>query len=348
MMGPPVRAGNRSNRRTRAWIGTWLGAALAMPACVLIASIPLSGACWAPDVVANLAPQGAGICAICAAVATVRRRWLAAALSLVAISLVAWMMSADRAPRADGPGPTGGGADAGGRIRVLHANVLSSNPRIDEAEAFVLGGERDIVTLMELPRNIGRAMRSHGAGDRYPYMLTSGPIAGYSGWVTILSVWPLEAWHAPGESGRADDRTGTMCAIARTPHGPVGIVAVHASSPWAPDRWRLGNTVARRAASVANEMREAGLPVIVVGDLNATPMGARSRRLAREGGLERCKPAWMPAGTYPAWLAWPLTAAIDDAFVSEGFAVRSWRIVECPGSDHSAVEIELVLSGSGG
>lgn len=340
MMGPSVQAANQADRRGRAW----LGAALALPACVLIASIPLSGAYWAPDVVVNLAPQGAGVCALCAVVAAARRRWLAAALSLVAISLVAWMMSAGRAPRADTPGR---GAATGGRIRVLHANVLASNPRIDEAEAFVLGGAgdgggHDIVTLMELPRNIGRAMRARGAGDRYPHMLTSGPIAGYSGWVTILSVWPLEAWNAPGESGRADDRTGTMCAIARTPDGPLGIVAVHASSPWALDRWRLGNAVARRAASVANRMREAGLPVIVVGDLNATPTGARSRRLAREGGLVRCKPAWIPAGTYPAWLVWPFTAAIDDALVSDDLAVAGWRTLECPGSDHSAVEVELV------
>jgi endonuclease/exonuclease/phosphatase (EEP) superfamily protein YafD len=338
-MGPLDEPGRGAARRRRAWPG----AALSLPACVLLASNPLSGSLWAPDVVMNLAPQMAGICACCFIVATVRRRCVAAALSFASIAMVAWVLGADRAARSG----IGDGGRNGGTIRVLHANVLSSNPRIDEAEAFVLGGGHDVVTLMELPRDIGRAMRSRGAGERYAHMMTSGPIAGYAGWVTVLSVWPLEAWNGPGAGGRADDRTGTMCVVAQRPQGPLGIVAVHASSPWAPGRWRVGNETARRAAAVARQMREAGLPVIVVGDLNSSPTGTRSRRLASAVGVKRCKPLWRGAGTYPAWLVWPLTAAIDDALVSDDLSVAGWRTLECPGSDHSAVEMELVVSGAG-
>ena len=330
---PNLSAPNRRRSATSALL-------LACPGVILLHSLVTAREFWISDVIANLAPQLAAAMLPLLALALARRRPLPALVLAAAILTTAWMLVGARAPRETGP-------PAPGVLRILHCNVLSSNPRIDDAEAFVLGGDHDIVTLMELPRDIGRALRAGGASERYPHLLTSGPIKGYSGWVTILSRWPLEPWSdgslTPGNP-RPDDATGTMCAVARTPLGPVGIVAVHASSPWAPARWRIGNIVARRAASIASEMRARGLPVVIIGDLNATPTGARSRALARDASLSRSKPWHTPSGTYPAWLPWPLRVAIDDALVSDAFRVRSWRTLKCPGSDHSALEIELVVS----
>lgn len=308
---------------------------LAAPGLTLLASLALADHLWLADLIANLAPQTAALCVPCALLAARRRLYIPALLSALAASLTLALLLAPRATHTQPHTPSDRAT-----LSLLHANVLASNPRIDEAERLLLSGNHDILTLMELPRDIGRALRAGAAPNPYPHMLTSAPMKGLAGWVTILSRWPLERW----DPDSPDDRTGTMCAIAHTPHGPLGIVAIHAPSPWSPTRWRIGNIVARRAASIAHRMRQTGIPVIVVGDLNATPLGARSRRLARDAGLRRAKPLASPRGTYPAFLPWPLSVAIDDALLSDNILLHAWRTLECPGSDHAAVEIQLLIT----
>lgn len=324
--GPRTRGRSRAGRR----LGRAQRVAALAPACALLGAVPLSGMVWVADVVTNLVPHLAAACVVTLVLGIVRRRSAVIGLSALAIGVAAWLMAGERAERAPGAPD----------IRILHANLRANNDRIDEAERFVLGDGHDIVTLVELPRPLSRQVRSGGASDRFAYMASSGPNRSYSQWIVVLSVWPLEPWGEPG----ADDRTGTLCVVARTPGGPIGLIAMHASSPWAPARWRVGNLAARRAARVASEMRASGLPVVVLGDLNATPTGARSRRLAKDGGLRRCKPLAAAMGTFPAWLPWPLRVAIDDALVTDGFGVTSWRTLECPGSDHAAVEIGLRIT----
>jgi hypothetical protein len=151
-----------------------------------------------------------------------------------------------------------------------------------------------------------------------------------------LSKWPLRdgegAWHA-FHRGRG--------AILQSPFGLVGFAHLHPQSPRSLSTWREGNHVVTEAVQLART-EFAGLPTLLVGDLNAAPSGARSMRLA-DSGFMRAKPLWTPTGTFPSWLVWPAQVAIDDVWVSREWRVISWETVRIPGSDHLGVCVSLSL-----
>ncbi len=312
-------------------------ALLLVPALLIGTGAALGEEMWAPSLLRDLAAQLAMLSAVAALLALVMRRWFVAAASIFATGFVIASMSAGRAELAD-PGAATGSESI---VRVLQANAFTSNPRVADVERLVSDTRYDVVVLAESPPELGRALRAHGAGAGLG-VVASGPNPPFTQWIHAISRWPIEPWR-----GGEMDGPGHAGAVVSCPAGRIGLIAVHAASPWARDRWQVGNRTIADAARMATEMADAGLPVMVVGDLNATPTSARTARLVR-AGLARAKPVWKPVGTYPARLPWPLKIAIDDAVVSGEFGVRSWRTIPCPGSDHSAVEIELVVSNSGG
>lgn len=86
-----------------------------------------------------------------------------------------------------------------------------------------------------------------------------------------------------------------------------------------------------------------GGPVIVGGDLNATPDVREFRRLLRDGYRDGAAQA--AAGltrTYPSNVIIPLLLAVDHIITREATAV-SLRTVEVAGSDHLALAATVVL-----
>lgn len=292
---------------------------------------------WTASLLRELSAQLAMLSAAAALVAVMTRRWIAAIVGAAAAGVVVAMISGGRAPSEQTRGAIADATDGAAAVRVLQVNAFTSNPRDAEVEQLISDTRYDVVVLAESPPKLGRALRANGASAGLG-VVASGPNPPYTQWIHAISRWPIEPWR-----GGEMDGPGHAGAVVSSPAGRIGVIAVHAASPWARDRWRVGNRTIEDAAQMATEMEDAGLPVMVVGDLNATPTSTRTARLVR-AGLRRAKPAWKPTGTYPAKLPWPLSIAIDDAVVSSAFGVRSWRTVVCPGSDHSAVEIELVVS----
>ena len=311
------------------------------PAAMIGAGWTLGEELWAASLLRELSAQLAMLSAAAALVAVMTRRWFAAIVGAAAAGVVVAMLSAGRAPSERERGEDPGAPDGAAVVRVLQVNAFTSNPLDGEVERLISDTRYDVVVLAESPPKLGRALRAHGASAGLG-VVASGPNPPYTQWIHAISRWPIEPWR-----GGEMDGPGHAGAVVACPAGRIGVIAVHAASPWARDRWRVENRTIEDAARMATEMKGEGLPVMVVGDLNATATSTRTARLVR-AGLLRAKPAWKPTGTYPAGLFWPLTIAIDDAAVSSAFDVRSWRTVECPGSDHSAVEIELVFSRPGG
>jgi endonuclease/exonuclease/phosphatase family metal-dependent hydrolase len=133
----------------------------------------------------------------------------------------------------------------------------------------------------------------------------------------------------------------------------VEIVNVHVAAPHAGLPWRA--LPARRAQLRGLEAHLAASPErcrVLVGDLNATPLWPVYRRLTRrlqDGAWEAVRGnGARPGRTWGPWPGAPRLLRIDHVLVC-GVAVSAVRVVDLPGSDHSALVADLTLpDGAGG
>lgn len=323
---PPSRSRTRRTRRLIALM-------LLAPGVGGLIALALGESLWLPALMRDALSHAIPAMAIAALLALIARRFLIALLNVASLVLCVTLLVGPRAPFH--PRGYGLGEEA---LRVVQMNALTPNPHHDEVLRLVSDPAIDILSLIECPVKLSRSIRDDEVlTDLHRVVGARNPP--FTQWILLLSRWPLEAWETP-----AGLTPGLVAAVVKSPAGPVGVVSLHAAAPWEPPRWRAGNTTIRGAALVASEMRHAGLPVMVVGDLNATPLSARTTWL-REAGLKRCKPLLAPTGTFPSGLPWPLQIAIDDAVVSEEIRVQEWKTFRIPGSDHLGLSMDLVVSG---
>ncbi len=288
-----------------------------------------------PDLIANLGAQLAILSLALALWWGVRRAWRCALIGALAALLHGAALSDRRAAI--------GGGEPG--FSVLTYNPNNANRAHEEAAAVILGSHAALVGLVEPPVELILALEGGGPiPAAYPHMVfrawTPGATNSYQ---ALLSRWPIER---PDRRPNDESFAGVIDVIVRSPHGPLGVVLLHPPSARTGERWREGNEEIRAAARAARRFSDAGLPVVVLGDLNSTPSGWRSRHLVRAGGVRRTTPRWPPRGTYPASWPWPFSLSIDDVLVSSGVRVSSWRMLGAGGSDHRPVLVGVSVGSS--
>ena len=247
-----------------------------------------------------------------------------------------------------------GAPAAEGRVRLLHFNC-SSRPTPPDVYALFDACHADVVSVTEpnvyvqfdviyddkpqseFPHRVKRYFRDLPTGQRG---------AGF-----VLSKFPLTPFPVEPDA-RGEHVEEIIAAVVEAP-SRFGLIAVHPRSPRTRVRWSDGHELTGAAAGVARRMREQGLPVVLLADLNSTPSGWRSRELYFEGGLRRAKPVFDVQGTYPTHLAlgqrrtatrWPLTIAIDDAFLGGPVMLHGWSLLDPIGSDHWPVLVDLEIT----
>jgi endonuclease/exonuclease/phosphatase (EEP) superfamily protein YafD len=158
--------------------------------------------------------------------------------------------------------------------------------------------------------------------------------------VGIWSRYPL----TPGED-YDEFWLGLITARIDVPGTPTEttVITTHMSAPWPePIRgWR--DDLARLRTVLAEIGASAGGPVILAGDLNATPDVLEFRRLLRDGYRDAAEQAG--AGltrTHPADIAIPPVFAVDHILV-RGAAATSVRTEAISKSDHRALLADITL-----
>jgi endonuclease/exonuclease/phosphatase (EEP) superfamily protein YafD len=225
----------------------------------------------------------------------------------------------------------------GGRIRILTANLLNGGAdpealadtvrryQVDVAAVQELSHSQAEVLSEELPfgslepagdhSGMGIALRRPGSGGRLPLPRRDA----------LVAQLPPESWGTLGQT--------------------VEVVNVHVSAPHLMPTWR---TLAQRRGQLRALLDHLHATrtsrQLLVGDFNATPLWPFYRRLASHrqdaarvdarlrGG--RARPTWGP------WAGGPRVLRIDHAFV-QGLRVLALHVVRIPGSDHSAVVVEV-------
>jgi endonuclease/exonuclease/phosphatase (EEP) superfamily protein YafD len=223
-------------------------------------------------------------------------------------------------------------------IRVVSANLRYG--RADPAAVVRLAGQHaDILAVQELTSEKADQISAAGIDEILPYRVLrarEGPAG-----VGIWSRYPL----TPG-ADYDEFWLGLITARVRIPGMRVDatVASTHISAPW-PDPIRGWRDDLARLGEVLGEIgTSASGPVMLAGDLNATPDALEFRRLLRDGYHDAAEQAG--AGltrTHPADIVIPPLFAVDHILLRGGTAT-SVRTLPVPGSDHRALLARITLA----
>jgi endonuclease/exonuclease/phosphatase (EEP) superfamily protein YafD len=213
-------------------------------------------------------------------------------------------------------------------LSVLWANVDRLNEHRSEALAAIAASDADLIGLTEVYPD-DRSAFSH---DRWPYQFWTDRT--WAKDCALLSKKPFVL-----SKQRIWTRIETIDAVLDVNDHPLRVLVAHLDTPvesaWAVLRDReFHDLVTALGDFNLPDTPAADLPVLVMGDLNATPATHLWQPLLAVTGLSRA-PGLTPP-TYPAWLSpWPWTPGIpiDHILVRHG-RLAPLEAVIVPGSDH--------------
>jgi endonuclease/exonuclease/phosphatase (EEP) superfamily protein YafD len=227
------------------------------------------------------------------------------------------------------------------RLRLLTANLLSTNHRAAMLGPQIDAWRPDVVVLEEVSPRTLRGVESSGALGGYRYRVVRlNPTENAFGYA-VFSRLPLADASGPWVAGLPLGRmTVTLPGGER-----FRLFAVHLRAPV--DRWFI-RAWREQFASLAADVRASRLPVVLAGDFNATRGHRPLERLLRAGVRDahratgtRRLPTWQPRG---GWLGRLLAIRIDHVLASPAFAITGYYRGAYTGSDHLPVIVDLALA----
>ncbi|MCB2223457.1 MAG: endonuclease/exonuclease/phosphatase family protein [Actinobacteria bacterium] len=307
-----------------------LGATGAAGAVAALATLGgLSGGLWWPlDLLSSFHPQYLVVLAAAALVHLALRSpasgvWLLAA-ALINAAIVAPLF-------------LGSGADpdaAGERLTVVSFNVGVSNPARDDIARYLAAEEPGLLFVIESSFEWEDALERQGPPLATLAIVPRGRVSG----ITVMADPSLGARVIP--AGFADP--GEAIAVEATLGGErLTVLGLHPPSP------TNGERAARRdevMAAAAEWVRGVEGPVLVIGDLNATPWSSAYRSfrwtamLADTSHGSGFQPSW-PAGWGPAMIP------IDHALHSGGLVLVERRTGPSFGSAHRPLLVTVAAAG---
>ncbi|MBP6751032.1 MAG: endonuclease/exonuclease/phosphatase family protein, partial [Xanthomonadaceae bacterium] len=248
--------------------------------------------------------------ALCAIAAFAQPRWLFCA----PLALLPLMSASDALPAAaDAAKPT---------LTIVAANILASNPNPARLIAWLKAAPADVVVLTELTHGHAAAIERE-LGALYPHRALEpedSPIG-----IGVMARRPL----ADIALKRSVDGIPSLSARIDIDGRTVRVVAAHPMPPMAPHWHEERDRLLIALAEDAGDM-----PLIVAGDLNATPWST-ALSVAAEHGLRRA------TGLRPTWssryVGIPIDHVLGSAHWRRGDSERGPDI----GSDHRPVRATL-------
>ena len=285
---------------------------------------------WVLDLVASFRPQIAVVMLLpLGVVALLRplRRLSAAVLTLATLvnAAVLWPYLAGPPPRAEGAAV----------LDVISYNVGISSAGRDRAMSWVKAQDPDVVFLYESSFEWEDSIARVGIALDVVAEVPPGRLAG----ITVLA--------KPGLGARVVDSPfdpAQSVAIRLDPGGgSIDVLGLHPPSPTTPQRAERRDAL---LAGAGDWVAGRSVPVLVVGDLNATPWSHARRALVRRGGLTDSLEG---RGLQPTWPAgWgPLMIPIDHALTGPGLVVTRRGTGPELGSSHLPLLVSVAYQDGG-
>lgn len=221
----------------------------------------------------------------------------------------------------------------GHRTTLRVCNVFCHNTEPERVLTLLRESPTDVVVLLEV--TIEWAERFQELRDVYPHMQFE-PEAGSFG-IGVLSRQPwVNLQH------RSFGRQKLPSLIVDFPIGDEGTWQLVATHPLPPISSLNAASRDEQLQRVATYCAEHDGPIVVAGDLNASPWSHAFRRLCHDGGL---RDSSLGFGIHPTWpTIGPLAVIpIDHILPSREVGVASRQVERRVGSDHRPVRAELVF-----
>jgi len=214
------------------------------------------------------------------------------------------------------------------QIEIISFNVGVSNPNRSEVAAYLIEEDPDVVFLFESSFEWEEAIRHAEVPLTIVTVVPRGQLAG----VTVLASTDIEP-----AALQVDIRREVAALSVVVGGEPIEILGLHPPSPTTGSRAEQRDRILREAAEwVAN--RES--PVVLVGDLNATPWSAAYRTLRWRGGLVD---SMYGSGIQTSWpVGWGvLSIPIDHVLHTPELGSSDRRTGPSLGSAHRPVVISI-------
>jgi len=214
-------------------------------------------------------------------------------------------------------------------LRIVSANVLSSNPTVDQLAEAIAAEEADLLLIQE----VGTAWEAALDALPYPHKLAISRPDNFG--IAIYSAQPvrdLEAFDAQGVPWM--EATLDIDGVA------VRAITVHTLPPVSADYHAVWREQLRQLEAL---MRAAEGPTVVAGDLNLTRHSPTFRALLATGfhsAHAECGKSWLRT--------WPATVAVevfrpDHVLLSPELHCVSLSHLPGAGSDHLGIVVDLAL-----
>ena len=215
----------------------------------------------------------------------------------------------------------------GTHVRVVFSNVLASNTRYDDVVALIRDTQPDIVALVE---------------TRAPWFEKVAPAL--EGYQRIEHDRPdnfgLGLYAKGTVNGRIEHFGGevpTIVAAVEVRGVKMTFIVTH---PWPPTEPEFAIAQMKHLSELAQYVRTLHAPLVIAGDLNATPWSRQYRKLVGTTGLCDSRAGFGYQGSYPAGSLLE-RIPIDHVLISCDVGVHERRIGPDVGSDHLPVIVDL-------
>lgn len=216
------------------------------------------------------------------------------------------------------------------RLKLFHANVLTSNDQYQRLVDQVLSAEVDVVVLQEVNQRWLNKLQA--LEKRFPHRIAVPRSDNFG--MLLLSRYPINRQHIHQWSLF---ELPNIEAELDAEGSAVTVLAVHPPPPVSERFFKARN---EHFNQVSLRIKQLNTPVIVVGDLNTTRWSAGYRAMVAENGLMNVADGRGFQPTWPTRL-WPLMIPIDHCLVTEELVVQDVNTGEAFGSDHLPLLVEL-------
>lgn len=219
--------------------------------------------------------------------------------------------------------------DSGESVRVVVANLLTSNRDYEAIRGFIDRTDPEMLVLLEYASHFEREL--DGTLDAFDHTLTRRRRDNFG-----MAVYSEIPWQSTEVLRPAGGPAPQFHVVLRHRDTPVHLWAVHPLPPVKSSYVRQRNALLEH---VGRQSGEVDGPVVVAGDLNTTMWSSAYRNLAARG-FENARAGRGLLATWPS--GFPVLP-IDHVLHTDEVAACGMRVGPAIGSDHRPLVVDLAL-----
>jgi endonuclease/exonuclease/phosphatase (EEP) superfamily protein YafD len=223
----------------------------------------------------------------------------------------------------------GGGPET---LKLLHANVLSSNDKHQRLIDLIAVEDPDMVFLQEITDEWVNGLRP--LQKNYPFSYTEARPGNFG-----IAVYSKIRLDSVSQVDSPPLGYPTIVATAAIGKRVLTLISTH---PTIPLGKRLYSARNQQLDSVLELVQAADRPVVLLGDFNVTMWDPHFKKLARSSGLQSARHGFGILPTWPTYMPIAMIP-IDHVLVSESIAVSNVKTGKSIGSDHLPLIVTISL-----